>query len=129
MIAVSNEKYIHCGEDLRACRGASRHHPGARRCYISISDTGAQIAELKRVTDATDKVILADRDFTALRLRVSDYIGGGLEEDGKQARGYAISTDKSLSEAVAMIKTPNILSMAQQVLIRSRGSAPPPSVC
>ena len=85
--------------------------------YISISDTGAQIAELKRVTDATDKVILADRDFTALRLRVSDYIGGGLEEDGKQARGYAISTDKSLSEAVAMIKTPNILSMAQQVLI------------
>lgn len=63
--------------------------------YISISDTGAQIAELKRVTDATDKVILADRDFTALRLRVSDYIGGGLEEDGKQARGYAPSAPTS----------------------------------
>jgi hypothetical protein len=54
--------------------------------YTSLADIGLQIAELKRVTDAADKVILADRDFTAMRVRASDYISEGLEADRKKVQ-------------------------------------------
>jgi methyl-accepting chemotaxis protein len=82
---------------------------------MSLADIGMEISELKRVTDATDKVILADRDFTALRLRASDYISEGNEEDRKKVHEYGLSTGTSLSDAIALIRNPAILALAQQV--------------
>jgi hypothetical protein len=93
--------------------------------YMSLADTGAQIAELKRVTDATDKVILADRDFTALRLRASDYISEGNEEDHKKVHEYRVSTETSLSDAIALIRNPAILVLAQSVQKSFQASPPP----
>jgi methyl-accepting chemotaxis protein len=84
--------------------------------YISLADIGLQIAELKRVTDAADKVILADRDFTAMRVRASDYISDGLEEDRKKVQEYEVSTEASLSEAIALIRSAEIRTLAEQVL-------------
>jgi methyl-accepting chemotaxis protein len=84
--------------------------------YMSLADIGLQIAELKRVTDATDKVILADRDFTALRVRASDYISDGNEEDHKKVREYRTSTEAELSEAIALIRSTEIHALAEQVL-------------
>src|ERR1700722_2317033 len=84
--------------------------------YISLADIGLQIAELKRVTDAADKVILADRDFTALRVRVSTYILEGLKEDRKKVQEYEVSTEASLSEAIALIRSAEIRTLAEQVL-------------
>src|SRR4029077_962806 len=84
--------------------------------YMSLADIGLQIAELKRVTDATDKVILADRDFTALRVRASDYISDGNEEDHKKVLEYRTSTEAELSEAIALIRSTEIHALAEQVL-------------
>src|ERR1700722_20649793 len=84
--------------------------------YMSLADTGLQIAELKRVTDAADKVILADRDFTALRVRASDYISEGLVADRKQVQDYEASTEASLSDAVGLIRSSEIHTLAEQVL-------------
>jgi methyl-accepting chemotaxis protein len=84
--------------------------------YLSLADIGLQIAELKRVTDAADKVILADRDFTAMRVRASDYISEGLEADRKKVQDYEASTEASLSEAVGLIRSPEIHTLAEQVL-------------
>ena len=83
--------------------------------YLSLADIGLQIAELKRVTDATDKVILADRDFTALRVRASDYISEGNEEDHKKVQEYRGSTETSLTDAIALIRSPQIHTLAEQV--------------
>ena len=83
----------------------------------SLADIGLQIAELKRVTDATDKVILADRDFTALRVRASDYISDGNEEDHKKVREYRARARKPSSiEAIALIRSTEIHALAEQVL-------------
>ena len=84
--------------------------------YMSLADTGLQIAELKRVTDAADKVILADRDFTAMRVRASDYISEGLVADRKQVQDYEASTEASLSDAVGLIRSSEIHTLAEQVL-------------
>lgn len=72
--------------------------------YTSLDGTIALTQEATRVADAASDGILAEREYTAYRIRAGRYLIYGLESDAKRAGELAKTADAAIADAGSKIR-------------------------